>query len=104
MADSHLSGPGQPSGRDAVAGRLGRRLGGGFARRAALPLAAAAVAGLAAVLADLTLLAILGNQALATPGSLVWAPVIVAVGASLTRITLAGRAARRCLATRATLT
>ena len=88
----------------AVTGRLGRRLGGGFARRAALPLAAAAVAGLAAVLADLTLLAILGDQALATPGPLVWAPVIVAVGASLTRITLAGRAARRCLVTRATLT
>jgi Flp pilus assembly protein TadB len=59
---------------------------------------------LAAVLADLTLLAILGDQALATPGSLVWAPVIVAGGASLTRITLAGRAARRCLATRTTLT
>ena len=88
----------------AVTGRLGRRLGGGFARRAALPLAAAAVAGLAAVVADLTLLAILGGQAFASPGSLVWAPVIVAVGASLTRITLAGRAARRCLATRATLT
>jgi hypothetical protein len=33
-----------------------------------------------------------------------WAPVIVAAGASLTRVTLAGRAARRCLATRATLT
>jgi hypothetical protein len=73
-------------------------------RPSPLPLAAAAVAGLAAVLADLTLLAILGDQALATPGSLVWAPVIVAVGASLSRITLAGRAARRCLATRATLT
>jgi hypothetical protein len=88
----------------AATGRIGRRLGGGFAGRAALPPTAAAVAGLAAVLADLTLLAILGGQAFASPGSLVWTPVIVAAGASLTRITLAGRAARRCLATRATLT
>jgi hypothetical protein len=87
----------------AATGRLSRRLGGGFAGRAALPLAAAAVAGLAAVLADLTLLAILGGQAFASPGSLVWAPVVVAACASLTRVTLAGRAARRCLATRATL-
>ena len=62
------------------------------------------MAGLAAVLADRTLLAILGGQALASPGSLVWAPVMVAAGASLTRVTLAGRAARRCLATRAALT
>jgi hypothetical protein len=87
----------------AATGRLGRRLGGGFGRRAALPLTAAAVAGLAAVLADLTLLAILGGQAFASPDSLVWAPVIVAAGASLTRVLLAGRAACRCLATRATL-
>jgi hypothetical protein len=88
----------------AATGRLGRRLGGGFRRRVALAPTAAAVAGLAAVLADLTLLAILGGQAFASPGSLVWAPVIVAAGASLTRVTLAGRAARRCLATRAALT
>jgi hypothetical protein len=38
------------------------------------------------------------------PGSLVWAPVIVAAGASLIRVMLAGRAARRCLAARAALT
>ena len=87
----------------AATGRLGRRLGKGLARQATLPLAAAAVAGLAAVAADLTLLAIVGGQTLATPGSYVWGPVIVAAGASLTRITLAGRAARRCLATRAAL-
>jgi hypothetical protein len=87
----------------AATGRIGRRLGGGFARRAALAPTAAAVAGLAAVLADLTLLAILGGQAFASPRSLVWAPIVVASGASLTRIRLAGRAARRCLATRATL-
>jgi hypothetical protein len=88
----------------AATGRLGRRLGGGFGRRAVLPPTAAAVAGLAAVLADLTLLAILGGQTLAGPASYVWWPVVVAAGASLTRVMLAGRAARRCLATRATLT
>ena len=88
----------------AATGRLSRRLGGGFGRRAALPPTAAAVAGLAAVLADLTLLAILGGQAFASPGPLVRAPVIVAAGASLTRVMLAGAAARRCLATRAALT
>jgi hypothetical protein len=88
----------------AATGRLGRRLGEGFGRRAALAPTAAAVAGLAAVLADLTLLAILGGQALASPGSLVWAPVILAASVSLTRVLLAGRAARHCLATRATLT
>ena len=88
----------------AATGRLGRRLGAGFGRRAALAPTAAAVAALAAVLADLTLLAILGGQALAGPGSLVWAPVVLAASASLTRVTLAGRAARRCLATRAALT
>jgi hypothetical protein len=88
----------------AATGRLGRRLGEGFGRRAALAPTAATVAGLAAVLADLTLLAILSGQALASPGSLVWAPVIVAACASLTRVMLAGRAARHCLATRAALT
>jgi hypothetical protein len=88
----------------AATGRLGRRLGGRLGRPAMVPPTAAAVAGLAAVLADLTLLAIIGGQALAGPGSYVWGPVVVAAGASLTRVTLAGQAARRCLATRATLT
>jgi hypothetical protein len=87
----------------AVTGRLGRRLGGGFGRWSVLPPTAAAVAGLAAVLADLTLLAILAGQLLATPGSYVWGPVIVAAGASLTRVTFAGRATGRCLASRAAL-
>lgn len=87
----------------AATGRLARRFGGWLGRRATFPLTAAAVAGLAAVLADLTLLAIICAQALASPGSYVWAPVIVAAGASLTRVMLAGRAASRCLATRATL-
>jgi HAAS len=87
----------------AATGRLGRRLGRGFGRRGVLPLTAAALAGLAAVVADLTLLGIITGHALTSPGPLMWAPVILAAVASLTRLTLAGRAARRCLVTRATL-
>jgi hypothetical protein len=79
--------------------RLGERLG-----RATLPPTAAAVAGLAAAAADLTLLAIVTSQALTGPSWQEWAPVMLAAGASLTRLTLAGWAARRCLATRAALT
>jgi hypothetical protein len=86
----------------AATGRLGRRLGR-VVHRATLPPTAAAVAALAAVVADLTLLGILTGHTLTSPGSYDWAPVIVAVGASLTRVTLAGQAARRCLATRAAL-
>jgi hypothetical protein len=87
----------------AATGRLGRRLGR-LGRQAAFPPTAAAVAGLAAVLADLTLLAIIGGHALAGPGPTAWAPVLPAMGLSLTRAALAGRAARRCFGTRAALT
>jgi hypothetical protein len=87
----------------AATGRLGRRLGR-VVRRATLPPTAAAVAALAAVVADLTLLGIITGHALTSPGSYMWAPVIVAAGVSLTRVTLAGRAAHRCLAIRAALT
>jgi hypothetical protein len=87
----------------AATGRLGRWLGR-VVDRVALPSTAAAVAGLAAVVADLTLLGIITGQALTRPGSYVWAPVVLAASASLTRVTLAGRAAHRCLATRAALT
>jgi peptidoglycan/LPS O-acetylase OafA/YrhL len=87
----------------ASTGRLARRLGW-LSRRATLPPTAAAVAALAAVAADLTLLAMIAGQALTISGPDVWAPVAAAAGASLTRVTLAGRATRRCLATRATLT
>jgi hypothetical protein len=87
----------------AATGRLGRRLGR-VVDRATLPPTAAAVAALAAVVADLTLLGVITGQVLTSRGSYVWAPVIVAAGASLTRVTLAGQAARRCLATRAALT
>ena len=87
----------------AATGRLGRRLSR-VVHRATLPPTAAAVAALAAVVADLTLLGIITGHALTSPGSYMWAPVILAASASLTRVTLAGRAARRCLATRAALT
>jgi HAAS len=87
----------------AATGRLGRRLGR-VVDRATLPATAAAAAALAAVVADLTLVGIITGHALTSPGSYVWAPVIVAASASLTRVTLAGRAARHCLATRAALT
>ena len=87
----------------AATGRLGCRLGR-VVDRATLPPTAAAVAALAAVVADLTLLGIFTGHALTSPGSYLWAPVIVAASASLARVLLAGRAAHRCLATRAALT
>jgi hypothetical protein len=88
----------------AATGRPGRWLGGWLGHRATLPPTAAAVAGLAAVAADVTLLAIIGGQALTTPGLSAWAPVLLAAAASFTRVTLAARATRRLLAARATLT
>jgi hypothetical protein len=88
----------------AATGRLGRRLGGRLGRRVTFPPTCAAVAGLAAVLVDVTLLAIMCGHALTGSGSTTWAPVGLAACASLTRVALAGRAARRCLTTRATLT
>jgi hypothetical protein len=84
----------------AATGRLGGRLG----PRATLTPTAAAVAALAAVVADLTLLTIIGGQTLIGPGPSVWAPVLLAVAASLARVPLAGRALRRCLAARAAVT
>jgi hypothetical protein len=81
----------------AATGRLGGRLG----RRARVPPTAAATAALAAVVADLALLTIIAAQVLTGPAPSSWAPVLVAAGASLARVTLAGRALRRCLATRA---
>jgi hypothetical protein len=84
----------------AATGRLGGRLG----PRMTLPPTAAAVAALAAVVADLTLLTIIGGQTLIGPGPSVWAPVLLAVAASVARVPLAGRALRRCLAARAAVT
>jgi hypothetical protein len=86
----------------AATGRLGRRLGR-VVHSATLPPTAAAVAALAAMVADLTLLGIITGQALSSPGLYVWAPVVLAASGSLARVMLAGRAARRCLATRAAL-
>ncbi len=60
--------------------------------------AALAAGGTAAI--DLTLLTVLAAQAASTPGRLAALPVTVAAAASLTRLTLATRAARHCLAAR----
>ena len=64
---------------------------------------AAAAAALAGMTVDLTLLAMLSAQALLAPTQLAWTLAILAASASLTRLALSGRAARRCLASRAAL-
>jgi hypothetical protein len=64
---------------------------------------AAAAAALAGMTVDLTLLAMLSAQALLAPSQLAWTLTILAASASLTRLALAGRAARRCLASRSAL-
>jgi hypothetical protein len=64
----------------------------------------AATAGFGAAVADLAILAVLASQLASDPGTLAPLPVAAATAASLTRLTLARQAARRCLATRATLT
>jgi HAAS domain-containing protein len=64
---------------------------------------AAAVAAVACVAGDLVLLGgLLASTELA--GGVAWPAALLAAGASSTRLSLAGRAARRCLAARATLT
>jgi hypothetical protein len=65
---------------------------------------AAAVAGLGAVGADGLGLGLLAAQLATAPGKLAPALAAAAAAASLARLVLAGRAARRCLATRASLT
>jgi hypothetical protein len=65
---------------------------------------AAAVAGFGAVGADGLGLVLLAAQLASAPGKLSPVPAAVAAAASLARLLLAGRAARRCLATRASLT
>jgi len=64
----------------------------------------AAIAGLGAAAADLTLFVLLASQLAAAPGALAPAPAAAAALASLTRLILAGRAARRCLTARTALT
>ena len=62
----------------------------------------AAIAGLGAATADLALFVLLASQLAAAPSTLSPVPAAAAL-ASLTRLTLAGRAARRCLTARTVL-
>ena len=66
--------------------------------------ATAATAGFGAAAADLVLLVLLASELTRAPGTLGALPVAAATAASLTRLALARRAARSCLAIRATLT
>ena len=84
----------------AITGRLTRWLP---ARPRRAP-TAAAVAGFGAVSADGLGLALLAAQLAVAPGRLSPVPAAVAAAASLVRMMLARRAARRCLAMRACLT
>jgi hypothetical protein len=84
----------------AATGRLTRWL----PRRPRLAPSTAALAGLGAAAADLALLTLLASQLAAGPGALAPVPAAAAALASVTRLTLAGRGARRCLTARATLT
>jgi hypothetical protein len=82
----------------AVSGRLARWLPSGPKMGAT----AAAVAASVCVAGDLVLLGgLLAWTVLA--GGVAWPAALLAAGASSTRLSLAGRAARRCLAARATL-
>jgi hypothetical protein len=65
--------------------------------------AAAAAAGLSAVWADALGLGLLALAATQTPANLSSKWAIIAAAASIIRLTLARRAARRCLALRAEL-
>jgi hypothetical protein len=83
----------------ATTGRLTRWL----PDRPRLAPSTAAVAGVAAAVADLAVFVLLASQLAAAPGALAPAPAAAAALASATRLSLAGRAARRCLAARAAL-
>jgi hypothetical protein len=63
----------------------------------------AVIAGFGAAGADLVLLALVAGLLALAPGKLAPLPIALAAAASLARLTLATRAARRCLAIRATL-
>jgi hypothetical protein len=64
----------------------------------------AVIAGFGAAGADLVLLSLVAGLLAVAPGTLAPLPIALAAAASLARLTLATRAARQCLATRATLT
>jgi hypothetical protein len=83
----------------AATGRLTRWLPG-HPRAAA---ATAATGAYSAAAADLAIFALLASQLASAPGHFDPAPVTAAAIASLTRLTLAPRAARRCLAASAAL-
>ena len=59
--------------------------------------------GFGAMAAGLAVFALLASKLASTPGTLAPVPVTAAAIASLTRLTLARRAAGRCLAARASL-
>jgi hypothetical protein len=63
----------------------------------------AVIAGFGAAGADLVLLSLVAGQLALAPGKLAPLPITLAAAASLARLTLATRAAHRCLAIRATL-
>jgi len=83
----------------AATGRLTRWL----PDRPRIAAATAATAGFGAAAADLAVFALLAGQLATAPATLAPVPVAIAAIASLTRLTLARRAARRCLAARAAL-
>jgi hypothetical protein len=64
----------------------------------------AMIAGFGAAGADLVLLSLVAGLLALAPGKLAPLPIALAAAASLARLTLAARAAHRCLAIRATLT
>ena len=63
----------------------------------------AAIAGFAAAAADSAVFILLASKLASAPAALAPVPVLAAATASLTRLTLARRAARHCLTTRAAL-
>jgi len=65
--------------------------------------AAAAIAGFGAAAADVAVFILLASKLATTPAALAPAPALIAATASLTRLTLARRSARRCLTARAAL-
>jgi hypothetical protein len=83
----------------AATGRRAYRLPG---LRAVAP-TAAATSAIAAVAVDVIILGMAGAVAITSPRTYAWGLIAAAVGASITRLVLAGRAARRCLAARAEL-
>jgi hypothetical protein len=84
----------------AATGRLTRWL----PARPRLAPTTAAIAGFGAMTADLIIFVLLASQLATAPRTLAPVPITAAAAASLIRLTLARRAARRCLTARAALT